>query len=173
LAAFFKETNGSSQHTISAVGHCHIDTAWLWPYDETKRKCARSWTTQCDLIDKYPGYKFIASQAQQFEWLEKENLPESPKKNPSSHQIPFSFPFLLGSSSCTLLSSREFKRRSSRDLSLSLGPPGLKWSPSFSLFSSLLSFFLYFFLTFVSFTGLQPPFRREFCSPICLRAKVL
>lgn len=67
---FFKDTNGSSQHTITAIGHCHIDTAWLWPYDETKRKCARSWTTQCDLIDKYPGYKFIASQAQQFEWVE-------------------------------------------------------------------------------------------------------
>ena len=66
--AFFKDTNGTSQHQISAVGHCHIDTAWLWPYDETKRKCARSWTTQCDLIDKFPGYKFIASQAQQFEW---------------------------------------------------------------------------------------------------------
>ena len=23
---FFKQTNGESQHIISAVGHCHIDT---------------------------------------------------------------------------------------------------------------------------------------------------
>lgn len=25
-------------YEVMAVGHCHIDTAWLWPYDETKRK---------------------------------------------------------------------------------------------------------------------------------------
>lgn len=54
---------------ITAVGNCHIDTAWLWPYDETKRKVARSWATQIDLMDRYPEYKFTASQAQQFEWL--------------------------------------------------------------------------------------------------------
>lgn len=23
---------------VFATGHCHIDTAWLWPFDETKRK---------------------------------------------------------------------------------------------------------------------------------------
>lgn len=37
--------NNDSQHTVYAVGHCHIDTAWLWPYAETKRKIARSWGT--------------------------------------------------------------------------------------------------------------------------------
>lgn len=41
---FFKaHRNSESQHQIHAVGHCHIDTAWLWPYAETKRKIARSW----------------------------------------------------------------------------------------------------------------------------------
>jgi hypothetical protein len=25
-------------YEVMAVGHCHIDTAWLWPYDETRRK---------------------------------------------------------------------------------------------------------------------------------------
>ena len=24
------------QHEVYAVGHCHIDTAWLWPYRETR-----------------------------------------------------------------------------------------------------------------------------------------
>ena len=47
------------------VGHCHIDTAWLWPYAETRRKVARSWATQLELIDKYPGFKFVASQVWQ------------------------------------------------------------------------------------------------------------
>ncbi|KAI8982058.1 galactose mutarotase-like domain-containing protein [Mycotypha africana] len=27
-------------HTIYAVGHCHIDTAWLWPFEETILKVA-------------------------------------------------------------------------------------------------------------------------------------
>jgi alpha-mannosidase len=42
----------------------------VWPYDETKRKIARSFSTQCRLIEEYPDYIFTASQAQQFAWLE-------------------------------------------------------------------------------------------------------
>eukprot|EP00002_Diphylleia_rotans_P021275 TRINITY_DN4145_c0_g2_i1.p1 TRINITY_DN4145_c0_g2~~TRINITY_DN4145_c0_g2_i1.p1 ORF type:complete len:1050 (-),score=183.94 TRINITY_DN4145_c0_g2_i1:75-3224(-) len=67
---FFQDTNGSSQHQISAIGHCHIDTAWLWPYAETIRKCARSWTTMLRLMEQFPDYKFGCSQAQQYAWLE-------------------------------------------------------------------------------------------------------
>lgn len=28
--------NGGQQALVFATGHCHIDTAWLWPFDETK-----------------------------------------------------------------------------------------------------------------------------------------
>ncbi|TPX41847.1 hypothetical protein SeMB42_g05381 [Synchytrium endobioticum] len=71
LQFFAKRSNfGYEQHKIFATGHCHIDTAWLWPYDETKRKSARSWATQCGLMDDYPEYKFGCSQAQQFQWIE-------------------------------------------------------------------------------------------------------
>ncbi|KAI8908000.1 glycosyl hydrolases family 38 N-terminal domain-containing protein [Gorgonomyces haynaldii] len=70
--AFFEKRSqiGFSPHTIWACGNCHIDTAWLWPYGETKRKIARSWASQCQLLETYPEYVFAASQAQQFEWLE-------------------------------------------------------------------------------------------------------
>lgn len=54
---------------VYAVGNCHIDTAWLWPFDETKRKVARSWSTQLDLMNRYPEHRFVGSQAQQFKWL--------------------------------------------------------------------------------------------------------
>jgi alpha-mannosidase len=53
-----------------AVGHCHIDTAWLWPFSVTQQKSARSWSTQLDLIDRYPEHRFSATQAQQFKWTE-------------------------------------------------------------------------------------------------------
>ncbi|ODV80623.1 glycoside hydrolase family 38 protein [Suhomyces tanzawaensis NRRL Y-17324] len=54
---------------VFAIGNCHIDTAWEWPFAETKRKIVRSWTTQIKLADQYPDYVFVASQMQQFKWL--------------------------------------------------------------------------------------------------------
>lgn len=64
-------TNSSSQHQVFAVGHCHIDTAWLWPYAETKRKIARSWSSQIELMRHYPEFNFCASQIGQYYWLKK------------------------------------------------------------------------------------------------------
>ncbi|KAF2716743.1 glycoside hydrolase family 38 protein [Polychaeton citri CBS 116435] len=61
----------SSTAIVNAIGNCHIDTCWLWPWAETKRKICRSWSNQCDLLDRYPEHRFVASQAQQFKWLEK------------------------------------------------------------------------------------------------------
>ncbi|PKS12023.1 hypothetical protein jhhlp_001319 [Lomentospora prolificans] len=59
---------------VYGIGHCHIDSCWLWPWAETKRKVARSWSNQCDLMDRYPELHFACSQAQQYKWL-KENYP--------------------------------------------------------------------------------------------------
>lgn len=69
--AFLAEENAPSQHRAFLVGHCHIDTCWLWPYSETERKCARSWSSQIRLLERYPFYKFACSQAQQFDWVKK------------------------------------------------------------------------------------------------------
>lgn len=73
-ARFLAESNGDGDDvfTVSGIGHCHIDTAWLWPYAETRRKVARSWSTQLRLMEDYPWYKFGASQAQQYEWLKQD-----------------------------------------------------------------------------------------------------
>lgn len=56
----------------TAVGHAHLDLAWLWPLRETKRKAARTFATALKNTELYPDYVFGASQAQQFEWMEKE-----------------------------------------------------------------------------------------------------
>lgn len=42
----------------------------LWPYRVTQQKVARSWSTQVDLMERYPEHRFVASQAQQWKWLE-------------------------------------------------------------------------------------------------------
>ncbi|CAF98334.1 unnamed protein product, partial [Tetraodon nigroviridis] len=59
---FFSQHNGESQHTVHAMGHCHIDSAWLWPYEETIRKCGRSWVTVVGLLEKNPDFVFVCSQ---------------------------------------------------------------------------------------------------------------
>jgi len=69
---FLAAKNGDSQHNLSAIGHAHIDTAWLWPLAETKRKCYRTFSTAIEMMDLYPDYKFVCSQAQQFDWMKTE-----------------------------------------------------------------------------------------------------
>ncbi|TDC07282.1 alpha-mannosidase [Nonomuraea longispora] len=65
----------SSAHTIAAVGHAHIDTAWLWPLRETVRKCARTFTNVVTLAEEYPELVFACSSAQQYAWM-KQRRPE-------------------------------------------------------------------------------------------------
>lgn len=64
-----KVYDSDKEALVYGIGHCHIDTCWLWPWAETKRKVARSWLSQCDLMDRYPEHRFTVSQAQQYKWL--------------------------------------------------------------------------------------------------------
>ncbi|TLS26507.1 hypothetical protein PpBr36_05302 [Pyricularia pennisetigena] len=69
-----KVYDSGKEALVYGIGHCHIDTCWLWPWAETRRKTARSWSNQCDLMDRYPELHFAVSQAQQYKWL-KEDYP--------------------------------------------------------------------------------------------------
>ncbi|MFF3954926.1 alpha-mannosidase [Streptomyces sp. NPDC001890] len=64
----------ASAHRISAVGHAHIDSAWLWPLRETVRKASRTFANVTALAQDYPELVFAASQAQQYAWV-KEHQP--------------------------------------------------------------------------------------------------
>ncbi|KIJ12332.1 glycoside hydrolase family 38 protein [Paxillus involutus ATCC 200175] len=72
-AAIYDE--GPKKAQIIGISYCHIDTAWLWPYHVTQQKTARSWSTQVDLMERYPEHRFACSQAQQFKWLEEQYPP--------------------------------------------------------------------------------------------------
>lgn len=65
----------ASAHRISAIGHAHIDSAWLWPVRETIRKVARTTSSMTTLIDEQPDFLYGMSSAQQYAWL-KEHRPE-------------------------------------------------------------------------------------------------
>ncbi|HEX3790006.1 MAG TPA: glycoside hydrolase family 38 C-terminal domain-containing protein [Pseudonocardiaceae bacterium] len=65
----------ASAHQLSAVGHAHIDSAWLWPLRETVRKVARTIANVTALMDDHPEFVFAMSQAQQLAWI-KQHRPE-------------------------------------------------------------------------------------------------
>ena len=65
----------ASAHRISAIGHAHIDSAWLWPVRETIRKVARTTSSMTTLIDEQPDFLYGMSSAQQYAWI-KEHRPE-------------------------------------------------------------------------------------------------
>lgn len=69
LKEVLRRRNGDTVHELSATGHAHIDTAWLWPLRESIRKCARTFSTALDYMEKYPRYVFSCSQAQQYAWM--------------------------------------------------------------------------------------------------------
>lgn len=59
---------------VSAIGHAHLDVAWLWPLRETVRKCARTFSTALALMKEYPDYHFGASQPHLYQ-MTKDNYP--------------------------------------------------------------------------------------------------
>jgi alpha-mannosidase len=68
-AAIESAASGSTTHCF-AVGHAHLDTAWLWPIRETKRKVLRTFSNQLGLMERFPTYVFLASQTQHYAWVE-------------------------------------------------------------------------------------------------------
>ncbi|GHB60372.1 alpha-mannosidase [Streptomyces cirratus] len=75
LTAVLAAPAHASAHRISAVGHAHIDSAWLWPLRETVRKVARTTSNMVNLMDEHPEFVFAMSQAQQLDWI-KTHRPE-------------------------------------------------------------------------------------------------
>jgi alpha-mannosidase len=74
LADVLSKPAHASAHKLSAVGHAHIDSAWLWPQRETIRKTSRTFATVTALNAEYPEFVFACSQAQQYAWV-KEHQP--------------------------------------------------------------------------------------------------
>ena len=68
-------TDISDQPVVYAIGNTHIDIAWLWTVEQTREKVLRSYATVLELMDRYPDYKFIGSQAILYQFV-KEQKPD-------------------------------------------------------------------------------------------------
>jgi alpha-mannosidase len=73
LADLLARRGPRPRHRVLAVGHAHIDTAWVWPLAETRRKLVRTAANQLALMERYPEYRYAASSAQHYAWLEEDD----------------------------------------------------------------------------------------------------
>jgi alpha-mannosidase len=62
----------TSDFVYSAIGHGHLDMAWLWPLRETHRKSARTYTRALNTVEDREGYLYGTSQPQQMQWMKDE-----------------------------------------------------------------------------------------------------
>ncbi|MBR5745785.1 MAG: alpha-mannosidase, partial [Clostridia bacterium] len=69
----FLAQRSESGFEITALGHAHIDLAWLWPLRETHRKAARTLSTVLRNGELYPEYLFGVSQPQMLDWVKTEH----------------------------------------------------------------------------------------------------
>ena len=60
---------GCENIKVTAVGHAHVDLAWLWPIRETKRKAKRTFANAIYLLKRYPKFHFVVPQPQQLAWM--------------------------------------------------------------------------------------------------------
>lgn len=70
LSEVLSRPASASAHRVHAIGHAHIDSAWLWPVRETQRKIARTFSNVLSLQQE-ADFTFAASSAQQYAWLKR------------------------------------------------------------------------------------------------------
>lgn len=64
---------GCDNTQVTAVGHAHLDLAWLWPIRESYRKAKRTFANMLYLLELYPDYQFVIPQPQQLAWVKEQD----------------------------------------------------------------------------------------------------
>lgn len=75
LLAEWRDGGHATETTVFPVGHAHLDTAWLWPISETRRKALRTFSSALHGLETFDGHRFLATQPQQLAWV-REDAPE-------------------------------------------------------------------------------------------------
>ena len=58
--------------TLHAIGHAHMDIAYLWPISQIRRKTARTYSNALRLMAEFPEFKFSNSQPQLYDYTERD-----------------------------------------------------------------------------------------------------
>ncbi len=75
MAPILETRNSASAPEHSVIAHSHIDTAWLWPIAETRRKFSRTYSTMVNLLQQFPEVTFFQSSPAHAEYL-RQDYPE-------------------------------------------------------------------------------------------------
>ena len=62
------EQSGTLRPRVPLIGHSHLDLAWLWRYDQTKRKALRTYATALRQLEHDERFMFAASTPQEYSW---------------------------------------------------------------------------------------------------------
>jgi alpha-mannosidase len=55
---------------LALWGHSHLDVAWLWTYEECRRKAQRTFAVALELLDRDPAFVFMQSQPQLYAFVQ-------------------------------------------------------------------------------------------------------
>ncbi len=75
LRAGIAQAGPPLEAVIVAVGHAHIDIAWLWTVAQARRKAGRTFLTVMRLMEQFPDYQFSQSQPQLYDTI-RQDYPE-------------------------------------------------------------------------------------------------
>lgn len=58
---------------VNAIGHSHIDMAWMWRSHHTREKARRTFSTVLHLMRQYPEYKYIHTSPQLYKFVKQDD----------------------------------------------------------------------------------------------------
>ena len=67
IAPLVNAHNGTFAASMGVIANSHLDLAWLWPMEETRRKTARTFAAVIRLLKEYPEARFLQSQCAEYE----------------------------------------------------------------------------------------------------------
>ena len=67
IAPLVNAHNGTYAASMGVIANSHLDLAWLWPMEETRRKTARTFAAVLRLLKEYPEAMFLQSQCAEYE----------------------------------------------------------------------------------------------------------
>ena len=62
---------GAFPLSVTLLGHSHLDAVWLWPWNETVEKAARTFSANLERLRRFEGAVFAQSTPLFYEWMER------------------------------------------------------------------------------------------------------
>lgn len=59
--------------TVNAIGHSHIDMAWMWQSRHTREKARRTFSTMLNLMRQFPEFRYVHSTPQLYKFIKQDD----------------------------------------------------------------------------------------------------